>query len=369
MVGYKSPTILESKMSIIVNCKCKSALMKASHGDEVCLELCMARRMEAAGDIIIVGRQDGQPMVKPIPEMNDTDYLYRLGFNDKETLTRIAWVQDYHKNGGAELSSQVVVSVGSKLGFDIVGITPENFNEEALQKCDLVILNNCFEFDERQFHIIQQTILGTGKKPYIKYEHDHRELWLRKPIGERFFQEAKKCFFISPAHLQRHADGFGEWIREKAVVLPLAMRPERWKPVEGIQRKANSFFIPGYTKARETSDEFIKQHPGAEIALMGNNGPVLNNVKILPEVTHDKMPAIYSEYETVVHLPGKPGSGERVLFEAILCGCKVITNSNGSHSSWDFWQDTNILREKLTAAPYTFWKEVSEIAKDCRKAI
>ena len=84
---------------------------------------------------------------------------------------------------------------------------------------------------------------------------------------------------------------------------------------------------------------------------------------MLPECSVDKMPAIYSEYETVVHLPEKAGSGERVLFEAVLCGCEVITNSNGSHSSWPFWQDEKVLREKLRAAPYEFWKVVSELVK------
>jgi hypothetical protein len=349
--------------NITVKCQWKSKEQIAAHGDEVYLDLTMARRLEAQGELIIIERQDGKPMNPPAKEMNDTDYLYRLGFNEKEKLTRIAWVQDYHKDGGAEISSQVVVSIGNKLGFDIVGITPENFNEEALEKCNLIVLNNCFEFNEKQFNTLQKTLLGTGKKPYVKYEHDHREIWLRKPIGERWFQEAKKVFFISPSHLQRHIDCLGEWLREKSIVIPLAVREERWNPVKGIDRKPGSFLIPSYGKCRELSDLFINQHLKSEIGIIGNNGPMSDNVKVLPEVPVDKMPAVYSEYETVVHLPGKAGSGERVLFEAVLCGCKVITNENGSHSSWPFWQDEKVLRWKLAAAPFEFWKVISELCK------
>ena len=347
--------------NIIVECQWKSKEQIAAHGDKVYLDLTMARRLEAQGELIILGRQDGESMTPPIKEMGDKDYLYRLGFNDKEPLTRIAWVQDYHKDGGAEISSQVVVAIGHKLGFDIVGITTENFNENALNECDFVVLNNCFEFDEKQFNTLQKTLLGSNKKPYVKYEHDHREMLLRKPIGERWFQEAKKIFFISPAHLQRHIDCFGEWVKEKAVVLPLAIKEERWKAVEGIKRRPGSFLIPSYNKARIYSDEFINGNPDKEIAAIGHTGPL--KINMLAERDVDKMPAVYSEYETVVHLPDKAGSGERVIFEAILCGCKVITNSNGSHSSWPFWQDEKVLREKLTAAPFEFWKIISELVR------
>ena len=347
--------------SIICECQWKSKEQIAAHGDKVYLDLTTARRLEAQGELVIIGRQDGQSMTPPIKEMSDRDYLFRLGFNEKETLTRIAWVQDYHKDGGAEISSQVVVEIGHKLGFDIVGITPENFNEAALNESDFVVLNNCFEFDEKQFNTLQKTLLGTGKKPYIKYEHDHREMLLRKPIGERWFQEAQKVVFISPAHLQRHVDCYGEWIKEKAVVLPLAVREERWKAIDGIKRRPNSFLIPSYNKARKYSDEFINGNPGKDIAAIGHTGPL--KINMLPEYSVDKMAAIYSEYETVVHLPEKAGSGERVLFESVLCGCKVITNSNGSHSSWPFWQDEKALREKLRAALYEFWKVVSELVK------
>ncbi|MDD5348244.1 MAG: hypothetical protein PHT59_06505, partial [Candidatus Omnitrophica bacterium] len=75
----------------------------------------------------------------------------------------------------------------------------------------------------------------------------------------------------------------------------------------------------------------------------------------------EDMPALYSAHETVLHMPDKVGGGERVVFEAVLCGCKVAANGNAAHQSWREvfdWENPEILRERLARAPYEFWREV-----------
>jgi hypothetical protein len=78
------------------------------------------------------------------------------------------------------------------------------------------------------------------------------------------------------------------------------------------------------------------------------------------------MPECYSRYEYVLHLPQKAGGGERVIFEAILCGCLVITNDNACHKSWSEqwdWQNRDVLEFQLRKAPFEFWKQIEQVIK------
>jgi hypothetical protein len=52
-------------------------------------------------------------------------------------------------------------------------------------------------------------------------------------------------------------------------------------------------------------------------------------------------------------------AGERVVFEAALCGCAVEMNGNVGHKSWNYdLSDTETLRETLRDAPFAFWRAV-----------
>jgi hypothetical protein len=72
------------------------------------------------------------------------------------------------------------------------------------------------------------------------------------------------------------------------------------------------------------------------------------------------MPALYSTAEYLVHQPDIVCAGERVIFEAALCGVpKIEMNGNVGHKSWNRdLSDTEGLRDWLRQAPFEFWKAV-----------
>ena len=91
--------------------------------------------------------------------------------------------------------------------------------------------------------------------------------------------------------------------------------------------------------------------------------PNCDNVERLGDLDYVAMHELYHKYETVWHSPEKPCAGDRVIFEAVLSGCKLITNDNVGHMSWGFdLNDQIALRKRLKAAIYDFWHLVERVA-------
>lgn len=64
----------------------------------------------------------------------------------------------------------------------------------------------------------------------------------------------------------------------------------------------------------------------------------------------------YAEY--FVHLPLAFESECRAVMEAVLSGCKIVTNENVGITSVEDWEDPDVLRNMIDKAGHTFWKLV-----------
>ncbi len=270
---------------------------------------------------------------------------------------RVAWVQDNSRpQGGAETSNRCVVRVGELLGFDVVGITPQHFIPAILQDCDVVILNNFFQFRPEQEKLVLETI--RKGKPYVKYEHDSREL-TRPEFSRPLFAESALNVFLSPAHLEnhrRHLDCDG-------IALPLAIQTEMFRPVPGVARVANrALIVGGWVRGGKLSKSihrYIESHPELSFASVGF---ALPGATMVPHRVLKDMPGLYSSAGWLVHLPDMVCAGERIVFEAALCGCaNIVMNDNVGHKSWNRdLADADGLREWLAQAPFEFWKAVEK---------
>ena len=108
--------------------------------------------------------------------------------------------------------------------------------------------------------------------------------------------------------------------------------------------------------------DYIVKHPEIIFDVLGEQNIITgDNVRYKGRVRYEDMPKLYSEHEYFVHLLDEPRAGERVVFEAALCGCKVIANENVGHLSWSLLDNVDTLREALKQAPYAFWREVEGI--------
>jgi hypothetical protein len=103
--------------------------------------------------------------------------------------------------------------------------------------------------------------------------------------------------------------------------------------------------------------EYIQGHRDIRFDFL--HGPGCQEAECMPFVPHEQMPEIYSRYEYFVHLPQGRWACDRMIFEAALCGCKVVTNYKSGVLSWEMnLADRNVLREWLRKAPYFFWSMI-----------
>jgi len=327
--------------------------MKQNYGHQVQLTYAEARQLEAQRHVRIIDAD------VPRKHIDNTSYMFRTRFARRK-LTRVAWIQNYSKEGGAEISNFRAVRVGQKLGYDVVGCNIDIMNniEHALRVCDVAIVNNMHSHNHDD---AVKLILDSGK-PFVIYSHDCYGK------SQELFERAECCFFISPAHQRFYEDKFK---MKRVERMPLAFDVDRWK-FKHNGRVPNSVLVMAYEKSRNNLLKYIEENPNHEYYIANDIVPPGKNIHRLPKVFYNDAHELYPQYETVLHLPGTLCAGDRVLFEAIMCGCKVITNENAGHASWseEFdWRDEKVLRPILAKAPYTFWRIVDDVLLSQRKGV
>jgi len=254
-------------------------------GGTIPLEINKARRLQQQGKVKILDQDiDCNCNKKTMTSYNtkvlmatNEDYRIKSKFSIKKKY-RIGWVQDFSKNGGAELSNRYLVEIGEKLGYDIVGITPVNFNKQVLYNADLLIINNFFEFPIEKFNTVMDAIYEK-RIPYIKYDHDHREMH-RPYFSRQLFTLSKLNVFISPLHKEKTINLLGSQINNHSICLPLSIDTEVYKQVKGIKRQKDSVIVPCYRKCKSNIFDFIKENKEKQYLIIGDIDFKTNGYKV-----------------------------------------------------------------------------------------
>jgi len=339
-----------------------------------------ALRGERMGKWILVRKQDfsspnskynpvlsrsfsGDIFSKMLPDWRRYSWKERkwVGVASEVNEARVAWVQDFLKVGGAELSCETAVRVGRALGFGvdvITGETPVEIFDKILKSARLAVINNIIGLSTPHHKVLIEHIWDKNL-PYIKWEHDHREL-LRPYFSRKLFHLSRMNVFLSPLHLENHM----QKLSIEGVALPLAIDPDQYQADSSVERKPNTALVCNVRnfKTWNNLQKFIRDHADWEFWILSGNGslPVEGgNVRRIPKVPPNEMPKLYSQVEYVVHLLDGYGAGERVVIEGALCGAKIITNERVGHASWGWeWNDRDFLSSQLIQALRDFWKIV-----------
>ena len=290
---------------------------------------------------------------------------------------RVGWVQDTGKFGGAELSNLQVVKVGEELGYDFYTCTPSNFSKGKLITCDFLVVNNFFLFKPEQYHFILD-LLFEHSKPYVKYEHDHREIMgteARPKLARALFGRSFLNVFISPFQVENHRKYLGDLI-EPYYLLPPAVDTGRFKIIRGIERdpklmvntSGRLFESKGYyrmlqfalSKKKYNFEIYSRNYRDIEKPF-----EQLKNVRVFPPVENDYLPQVYNRAAYTVHLPQAYEACGRTIAEGVLCGCEPIMNDNVGIKSFKEFHlgDKRLFKyEKfkccIEQGPYSFWKAV-----------
>jgi hypothetical protein len=269
----------------------------------------------------------------------------------------VAFIRDISVKhiGGAEITDAYIIKIGRELGYNIHVFdktTPVDRLYD-IADFDVAVVSNCWQFDEEYMEIFLRLLKSM---PFVKLEHDHRSLDAhRAKYAKPLFERSALNVFVSPQHLEDHRKE-GGW--DGVAVFP-PIDTILMRPVPGVKRRPHTALIGVPRKANRK--ENVTDHP--VFAYMKHN-PSLSFEDLGEIVPFEKMPEAYSRYEYFVHLPKVRWSCERVIFEAALCGCKVVTNSNAEGTSWGQDLDNpQKLKAWIDARRYEFWDHIHKLVE------
>jgi hypothetical protein len=246
---------------------------------------------------------------------------------------RIAFVSDFFLEdgiiGGAELVNDCLIRHLEKRGHEVEVYRSHEFRD--VTQHEFFIVSNFVNMPE-------QVKASLYDKSYILYEHDHKYLRSRNPsifpdfkaprneiINEKFYRSAKAVFCQS----QIHADVVRKNLAIRNVI---STGCSLWhqKQLDVLRQHCNVEKQSKY--AILDSQNVIKGTPEAERYCIQND---LAYEKI-PFSGFEKFIQNLSTFEGLVFFPKTLETFCRVVMEARMVGCKLITNDwNGcTHEEW-----------------------------------
>lgn len=311
---------------------------------------------------------------KPIGEMAQK----KKGSNWAIGSPTVAWIHDTEKLGGAELSNQTVIKVGKKLGFGIYECYPATFDKKQLARCDLFIINNFFFFKPEQYHYILD-LLFEYRRPYVKYEHDHREIigeQARPKLARLLFERSFLNIFISPFQADNHRKHLGGLI-DPYFLLPPAVDTSLFKLMPEVKRDEKKMVnvcgklyeskgfrhMLAFCMANQKKHTFeIYTKNDQEVRAVFRD---LENVEVFSLLPNKALPKIYNSAGYTIHLPHALEACGRTIAEGLLCGCKPILNKNVGITSFKHFRvgdkerfNLDKFRDKIEKGVYDFWRQV-----------
>ena len=272
--------------------------------------------------------------------------------------------------GGAELTTEALIG---KSPFEVVKIHARNLTMNLIQnhKDDIWVFGNFASID---FNLIP-TIASNLKFAILEYDYkfcqyrsiekhksetgkdcDCHEKDLGKLVSA-FYYAADHVFWMSEAQKQRYTDRFPFLNDKKTTVLSSVFGDEFFQKVDDLSKSKNTrsgWLVLG-------SKSWIKGADDAEQWCISNN----KQYEIVWDLPYDQMLQKMSESSGFVYLPKGGDTCPRMVIEAKLLGCEVVTNENVQHAAEPWFQAApDDVCAYLRNRPDMFWGVVNKIAQN-----
>lgn len=310
-------------------------------------------------------------------------------------INYVAYLNPFHHNGGGEMVLKQLLETGENRGheFRISAISPNMCHR--FQKPDLTILAdlfNCPELFARFKDSYIENIIENEKYihfdnayvdccnlPYLpcsgnresecKYKaklkiirnvrtRDFSKLCFQeKRIIQKLYERSKLNIFVSPLHHKTISEMLKVENNNYYILNPLIDVDKFYD--QGLERDIEYLYIGALTEAKGLG-HLRSNFAGKNIQLLGKSvkGEKLDFGNHLGFVSYEKIPEYLNRTQNFVFLPRWPEPQGRVVVEAALCGCNLITNEMVGAVSFDF----NISApENLIDAEKKFWEKLESI--------
>ncbi len=178
-------------------------------------------------------------------------------------------------------------------------------------------------------------------------------------LVKQFYLKAKQVWFCSQRHMQRYFDRFPSLKSANCSVLSAVFGEEFFTKIVPLVQSLSSRKKSGWLTL--DSDSWIKGTDDAK-RWLENNGKSYSFIK---GMTPDQVLEAMANAEGFVCLPRGADVSNRMVTEAKLLGCHIVTNENVQHigEEWLEHSDVNFTLQWLYSRRQVFWNRTMELVK------
>lgn len=278
---------------------------------------------------------------------------------------KVLWLTDYTTKevpaGGAEITDSWILKAARISNLNVDVIRPVDLRTDILDKADLIIFSNNYEFKETTRNEVMR------RKPYIAYSHDSGRWMDVLKQHPDMFNNALGSIFLSPLH----RDTFNNYLATAKNVFCIPPHITLDFQDKGLSRENKIMFVGNIHDGKGIPDiiKFAKSHKNIHIDFYYNRGQgnyiselrSLKNCHMVGYVPKEQIYENYNKYKYFIHIPRHYESFGRAVGEAFLSGCNIIVNDNVGACSYGW--DYKTFRENTMKSHFLFWETIQNIIK------
>lgn len=274
--------------------------------------------------------------------------------------------------GGAELTTDALIQ---KSPFEVVKIHARSVTIETLEryKDSLWIFGN---FATMDFNLIPAIVANLR---YVVLEYDYKFCSFRSiekhkhetgaecdchnqnigKIVSAFYYAADHVFWMSTGQRDRFIERFPFLSDKRTTVLSSVFGDEFFNKISQINKESQSSERSGWIVLGSKS--WIKGAEDAENWCKENG----KDYEVVWDLPYDQMLDKLSKSSGFVYLPRGGDTCPRMVIEAKLLGCEVVTNSNVQHAEEKWYcASPESICDYLRSRPDVFWAQATKIAQN-----
>ncbi len=314
----------------------------------------------------------------------------------------VSYLNPFKFSGGGETVNKALIKAGRNRGHEFTFTTARNRQLGFDKTSDLDFLVDIFNFPQTMksrgnwIHLDPRLISDIVKnRPFVHLSHAYvdvcnlgylpcsgnaknpcpdksnfsisrsiisRELgtecFAQNDLVRLSFVNSLANIFVSPLHLQTTEGILKQPLQTNSMILKPVISLEIFRNL-GLERDIENLFVGVISEAKGFYN-LREQYRNKPIVLAGKLHPgiELDFGTYLGEVPYSEIPALMNRAKNFVYLPRWPEPQGRVVVEAALSGCNLVTNRNVGAVSFDF----DISDPKNLERPEEeFWERLEEV--------
>ena len=317
----------------------------------------------------------------------------------------VSYLNPFKFSGGGETVNKSLINTGRERGHEFTFTTAKDYQSGFDETADFDFLVDVFNFPHTiksrgNWIRLDQNLINeiVKNRPFVHLSHAYvdvcnlgylpcsgvaknpcpsksnlsisrsiisRELgskcFAQNEIVRQIFTNSLTNIFVSPLHLRTTERILNLALQSNSIILKPVISLKDFKNM-GLERDIENLFVgviseaKGYYNMRE-------EYKDKSIMLVGKLHPDidLDFGTYLGEVPYSEMPALMNRARNFVYLPRWPEPQGRVVVEAALSGCNLVTNENVGAVSFDF----DISKPgNLEKPEEEFWERLEEVVRE-----